>query len=115
MKQIIWIGRSKSDLKEFPDRVQRAVGHTLWGVQKGETPPNTKPLKGFGSAKVREVVENDSNGTYRVVYTVEFRNYVAVLHAFQKKSKSGIATPLQEIELVKKRLVEAKAYIKDHG
>ncbi len=73
MKQIIWIGRSKSDLKAFPDRVQRSVGHALWGVQNGENPPDTKPLKGFGSSKIREIVENDSSGTYRVVYTVEFR------------------------------------------
>ena len=114
MKQIVWIGRSKADLKEFPERVQRSVGFALWGAQEGETPPSSKILKGFGNAKVREIIENDSNGTFRVVYTVEFREYVAVLHAFQKKSKSGIATPPQEIELVRKRLAEAKAYIKDH-
>ena len=109
MKRIIWIGRSKSDLKDFPERVQRSVGHALWGVQKGEVPPESKPLKGFGSAKVSELRENDSSGTYRVVYAVEFRDFVAVLHAFQKKSKSGTTTPQQEIELVKQRLAAAKA------
>lgn len=112
MKRIVWMGRSRSDLKEFPDRVQRAVGHALWGVQKGETPSSAKLLKGFGSAKVWELRENDSNGTYRVVYTVEFKDLVAVLHAFQKKSKSGIATPKNEIELVKQRLAGAKALYK---
>ncbi|MDE3046648.1 MAG: type II toxin-antitoxin system RelE/ParE family toxin [Verrucomicrobiota bacterium] len=109
VKRIRWIGRSRSDLKEFPDRVQRAVGHALWGVQMSEIPPSAKLLKGFGNAKVWEIRENDSSGTYRVVYTVEFRDFVAVLHAFQKKSKSGIATPQQEMDLVKQRLANAKA------
>jgi len=113
LKQIVWIGRSKADLKEFPERVQRSVGFALWGVQGGQMPPSSKILKGFGNAKVREIIENDSNGTFRVVYTVEFKEYIAVLHAFQKKSKSGIATPQQEIELVKKRLAEAKEFLKE--
>ena len=113
MKQIVWIGRSKADLKQFPERVQRSVGFALWGVQEGETPPSSKVLKGFGNAKVREIIENDSNATFRVVYTVEFKEYIAVLHAFQKKSKSGIATAQQEIELVKKRLAEAKELLKE--
>ena len=113
MKQIIWIGRSKNNLKTFPERVQRSVGFALWGVQRGEIPPSSKVLKGFRNAKVREIIENDSTGTFRVVYTVEFKEYVAVLHAFQKKSKSGIATPNQEIELVKKRLAEAKKFLKE--
>ena len=113
MKQIVWIGRSKSDLKTFPDRVQRSVGFALRGAQGGESPPSSKVLKGFGNAKVREIIENDSTGTFRVVYTVEFKEYIAVLHAFQKKSKSGIATPQPEIELVKKRLAEAKELMKE--
>lgn len=113
MKKIVWIGCSKADLKEFPERVQRAVGFALWGAQVGETPLSSKVLKGFGNAKVREIIENDSKGTFRVVYTVEFEQYIAVLHAFQKKSKSGIATPRQEIDLVKTRLAAAKELLKD--
>jgi phage-related protein len=110
MKRIVWMGCSRSDLKEFPDRVQRAVGHALWGVQEGEIPPSAKLLKGFGNAKIWEIRENDVSGTYRVVYTVEFKELVAVLHAFQKKSKSGIATPQNEIELIRRRLTDAKAF-----
>lgn len=71
------------------------------GVQEGEMPPSSKLLKGFGNAKVWEIRENDSNGTYRVIYKIEFKNLVAVLYAFQKKSKRGIATPKYEIELYK--------------
>lgn len=106
------MGRSRSDLRTFPDRVQRAVGHALWGVQAGETPPSAKVLKGFGNAKLWEIRENDSSGTYRVVYTVEFKHFVAILHAFQKKAKSGIATPKCELELVKSRLADAREYEK---
>jgi phage-related protein len=67
----------------------------------------------MGSANVLEIRENDSSGTYRVIYTLEIENYVFVLHAFQKKSKSGIATPKQEIELLKKRLQDAKNFYKN--
>ena len=109
MKRIVWMGRSRFDLKEFPDRVQRAVGHAFWGGQQGEVPVSSKILKGFGNAKVWEIRENDSSGIYRIVYTVEFKDLVAVLHVFQKKSKSGIATPKYEIELIKQRLADAKA------
>ena len=112
VKRIVWIGRSRSDLKEFPDRVQRAMGHALWGVQEGEIPPSARLFTGFGNARVWELRENDSSGTYRVVYTVEFRNLVAVLHAFQKKAKSGAATPKYEIEMIKQRLADAKAVCK---
>ena len=106
------MGQSRSDLKEFPDRVQRAIGHALWGVQEGEVPSSSKLLQGFRNAKVWEIRENDSSGTYRVVYTVEFKDLVAVLHVFQKKSKSGIAIPKHEIELIKQRLADAKALLR---
>jgi phage-related protein len=102
------MGRSRTDLKEFPDRVRRAIGHALHGVQKGEIPKEAKTLSGFGSAKVAEIREGDSSGTYRAVYTVEFHDYVVVLHAFQKKSKTGIATPKPEIDLIKQRLRDAR-------
>jgi phage-related protein len=112
VKRIVWIGQSRLDLKEFPDRVQRAAGHALWGVQIGEIPPSAKLLRGFGNAKIWEIRENDSSGTYRIVYTVEFKELVAVLHSFQKKSKSGIATPKYEMALIKKRLELAQSLYK---
>jgi phage-related protein len=112
VKRIVWIGRSRLDLREFPDRVQRATGHALWGVQMGETPSSAKLLRGFGNAKIWEIRENDSSGTYRIVYTVEFKELVAVLHVFQKKSKSGIATPKYEMDLIKRRLELAQSLYK---
>ncbi|OZI20757.1 hypothetical protein CAL26_25115 [Bordetella genomosp. 9] len=62
-----------------------------------------KVLKGFGSAGVLEVVEDDADGTYRAVYTVRFRVAVFVLHVFQKRSKRGIATPQADMEIIRQR------------
>ncbi|MBS0654550.1 MAG: type II toxin-antitoxin system RelE/ParE family toxin [Verrucomicrobia bacterium] len=106
MKELIFVGSSKEDLLEFPDEVQDETGYALYLEQMGDKPPKSKILKGFGNANVREIVDNDSSGTYRTVYTVEKPEFVFVLHAFQKKSKSGIATPQQEINKVKARLKE---------
>ncbi len=67
----------------------------------------------MGNAGVIEIKENDQSGTYRLIYTREIEEYVFVLHAFQKKSKSGIATPKKEIDMIKNRLKEAKALYKE--
>lgn len=88
------------------------MGHALFSAQEGEMHPHAKVLSGMGSAGIQEIRENDGSGTYRVIYTVEMKEYVFVLHAFQKKSKSGIATPKQELELLNARLKEAKALYK---
>ena len=79
--------------------------------QKGETDPAAKPLKGFGGGSVMEIVADHRGDTWRAVYTVRFRDAVYVLHAFQKKSKSGIATPRKELDLIRQRLAEAE---RDH-
>ena len=69
---------------------------------------NAMPLVGFGGASVLEVIANGDGATYRAVYTVKFGDIIYVLHAFQKKSKSGISTPKKEIDLVKERLKAAQ-------
>jgi phage-related protein len=79
----------------------------LYAAQQGETDPAAKPLKGFGGAAVMEIVSEDRHGAWRTVYTVRFAEAIYVLHAFQKKSKRGVATPKREIELIKLRLAEA--------
>ena len=71
--------------------------------------PSAKPLKGFKGAAVLEIVEDYRGDTYRAIYTVRFASAVYVLHAFKKKSKSGIATPRHEMELVERRLKAAEA------
>lgn len=79
-------------------------GQALFDAQTGHKHPAAKPLKGFGGAGVLEIVEDDTGGTYRAVYTIRFSGIVYVLHAFQKKSKSGSTTPGPEIEKVRRRL-----------
>ena len=88
--------------------MRRDIGQALYAAQCGEEYPSAKALKGFGGRAVLEIVAPHEGYTYRAVYTVRFQDAVYVLHAFQKKSKKGIATPLKEIELVKQRLAAAQ-------
>lgn len=110
-KLLFWEGSSKKDFKEFPVPVQKDMGVALFVVQLGRTPDAAKPWKGLGSG-VYEVVEDHRGDTFRAVYTVRFEDAVHVLHAFQKKSKSGISTPQPDVELIEKRL---KAVIARYG
>ena len=108
VKPVVWIGSSLRDLRVMPDQVRRDIGQALYTAQQGATDPAVKPLKGFGGARVMEIVERDRSGTFRAVYTAQFAEAVYVLHVFQKKSKHGIATPKQEIDLIRRRLAEAE-------
>lgn len=108
MKELDWIGSSKKDLLNFPTDVRKEMGHALYIAQAGGKYKNTKPLKGFGSAKILEICLDDRNGTYRTMYTVEFEEVVYVLDAFQKKSKTGIKTPNFDIGRIKDRLQAAR-------
>jgi phage-related protein len=110
MKPVVWIGSSRRDLREMPQQVRRDIGQVLYTAQQSVTDPAAKPLKGFGGARVMEIVERYRTDAYRAVYTAHFDNAVYVLHVFQKKSKSGIATPKHEIELIRRRLAEAERH-----
>lgn len=113
LKPLDFVANSRKDLQEFPTPARKAVGRALMAAQMGFKPEQAKPLKGFGGAGVLEVVEDYNTDTYRAVYTVKFEKAVYVLHCFQKKSKSGIATPKQDIELIKQRLKMAEAKYKE--
>ncbi len=108
VKPVRWIGSSRDDLRSFPEPVRLRVGGALWKAQTGGKAGWAKPLKGFGGAGVLEVVDDHDGDTYRAVYTVRFASVVYVLHAFQKKSKHGIATPKHEIALIEQRLKRAR-------
>ena len=112
-KPLVWIGGSKKDLLALPLDVRKFFGHALDFAQRGDQHGAAKMLRGFGGAGVLEVVENDIGGTYRAVYTVKFESAVFVLHCFQKKSKSGIATPKEEMEIIRARLKVAEALAKE--
>ena len=108
LKPLDFIGSSREDLREFPDEVKQDIGYALFEAQKGQKSEAAKSLKGFGGAGVLEIIERFDGDTYRAVYTVRFREVVYVLHCFQKKSKSGIKTPQQEIDLIQRRLKAAE-------
>jgi phage-related protein len=106
MKPLIFVSDSRRALTEFPKAVQQQVGFALYQAQMGDRHIDAKPLKNIG-AGVLEVVSDHRGDTFRTVYTVKLVNAVYVLHAFQKKSKHGIATPKHEMDLVKQRLQRA--------
>ena len=111
-KPLKWVGSSKKDLDKMPEDVKDLFGFVIDLAQAGQKHSDAKPLKGFKSAGVLEVVENDEGGTYRAVYTVKLTDWVYVLHCFQKKSMKGIETPKADIELIRARLKQAEA---DHA
>jgi len=113
LTKIVWVGSSKKDLTSFPSPVRTVMGHGLYEPQLGELPEKAKPLKGFKGATVVEIMGDHDGDTYRAMYTVWFAGHVFVLHAFQKKSKSGIATPRRDMELVRKRLADAEVLFRE--
>ena len=112
-KPLEWIASSHKDLMALPSEVRRFFGFALSLAQAGDKHDAAKVLKGFGSAGVLEVVESDVGGTYRAVYTVKFAEAVFVLHCFQKKSKHGIATPKEDMDIINARLKVAEAFAKE--
>ncbi len=109
-KPVEWIGSSRGDLRRFPPDVRRVMGQAIDDAQWGGEHPAAKALKGFGGRSVIEIVDDFEGNAYRAVYTVRFSDVVYVLHAFQKKSKSGVATPRRDIELIKERLRRAEEH-----
>jgi phage-related protein len=108
-RALFWMGGSLKDLRSFPDEVQDVIGFALHLAQVGGKSPAAKPLKGMGSG-VLEVIDDHDGNTYRAVYTVRFGSAVYVLHAFQKKSKQGIATPPRDVKMIETRLAAARKH-----
>ena len=107
-KPLIWIGSSKRAFLKFPAAVVRDIGAELSVVQYGGMAPSAKVWKGHG-AGVLEIVEDFDRARYRAVYTVQFKRAIYVVHCFQKKSPSGARTARPDIELIEKRLLDARA------
>jgi phage-related protein len=104
-RPLIWRGSSKADFTAFPPAVQREMGYALFVAQMGERHAiMAKTLKGFGGGTVVEVRESHDGNAYRAVYTVRYADMIYVLHAFQKKSKTGIKTPKPDMLLIERRL-----------
>lgn len=112
-KPVIWVGSSRKALREFPEPVRDHVGYALYVAQKGGKHRDTKALSGFGGAGVVEIIKDFRGDTFRAVYTVRYAEAVYVLHAFQKKSKTGRETPRHDMDLIKQRLREAEQMAKE--
>ena len=112
LRALRWVGSARKDLLAMPDEVQQVFGFALYQAQIGLLHPDAKPLKGFGSAGVLEIVEDWRGDAYRAVYTVQFAQAVCVLHCFQKKAKHGIGTPKMDLDLIRTRLKQAQVLAK---
>ena len=110
VKPLEWVGSAKKDLLTMPDTVIDVMGYAFHLAQRGLKHDQAKVLKGFGSAGVLEVVEDDDGNAYRAVYTVRFKSAVYVLHCFQKKSHKGISTPKHDMDVVEARLKLARQH-----
>ena len=115
LKPLIWVGASRKSLREFPEPVQDHMGFVLYVAQRGGKHGDAKTLSGFGGAGVLEVISDFRGDTFRAVYTVRYAGALYVLHAFQKKSKTGRETPRRDIELIQQRLREAERIEKERS
>ncbi len=106
-----WIKAARKDFEEFPEPVQREALRALTIASAGEKADSVKPLKGFESG-VMEIVLRHRGDAFRVVYALRIGTAVWVIHAFQKKSKTGIKTPQREIELVHERIKRLKELLR---
>ncbi len=111
LKLITWVGSSLEDMKNLPKAVQREFGFSLHQTQEGKKPSHAKPLRGLKGG-IFEIVSTYNKNAYRAVYAVKLGNDIYVLHVFQKKSKAGIKTPKEDLDLIRQRLIVAKQHAK---
>jgi phage-related protein len=106
-RKLVWLVDSLDRMRSFPPSVRKRLGFALYQAQIGQHHESAKMLHGF-TETVWQVRADDPGGTYRTVYVTRFRRAVYVLHAFQKKATSGIATPQRELDLIRQRLQLAR-------
>jgi phage-related protein len=114
MRKVLWIGTSRRDLRAFSQEVRDEIGFALYHAEMDLPHSAIKPMKGFGGG-VFEIVADDPGGTYRAVYAVRFADFVYVLHAFHKKSKTGRKTPAPDLALIRQRLTLAALDFKERS
>ena len=107
LRPLIWMGNSRKNLKGFPEEARKLIGDELQLVQFGGMPKDAKPFKGVGSGVFEIALRHDTDA-YRTVLAVQLGKKIYVLHAFQKKSKKGVATPKQDVDLIKQRYADAQ-------
>jgi len=113
LRPIVWLGDSKRNVRDFPDGARKLLGDELQLIQFGGMPKDAKPFSGVGSGVV-EIAVRYASDAYRVVLALQIGRRIYVLHAFQKKSKRGIATPKQDVDLIKRRYAQAQELGHEH-
>jgi phage-related protein len=113
LRPVVWLGNSRRNIQEFPPDARRLMGGQLQLLQYGGMPKDAKPFRGIGSGVIEIALRYDA-AAYRTVVALQLGRTIYVLHAFQKKSKKGIATPKQDVDLIKQRYKEAKE-LAEHG
>jgi len=106
-RKLIWLVDTLERLTGFPRMIRHKLGFALYQAQIGQQHESAKILRGFAEA-VWQVRADDPSGTYRAVYVTQLGDAIYVLHAFQKKATSGIATPRRELDLIRQRLTLAR-------
>jgi phage-related protein len=112
MRPVVWLGNSRRNIQDFPPDARRLIGGQLQLLQYGGMPKDAKPFKGIGSGVIEIALRHDGEA-YRTVVALQLGTTIYVLHAFRKKSKKGIATPKQDVDLIKQRYKEAKELAED--
>jgi phage-related protein len=112
MRPVVWLGNSRRNIQAFPPDARRIIGGELQLMQYGGMPKDAKPFRGIGSGVIEIAIRHDGEA-YRTVVALQLGRNIYVLHAFQKKSKKGIATPKQDVDLIKQRYKEAKELAED--
>ena len=112
MRPVVWLGNSRRNIQAFPPDARRIIGGELQLMQYGGMPKDAKPFRGIGSGVIEIAIRHDGEA-YRTVVALQLGRNIYVLHAYQKKSKKGIATPKQDVNLIKQRYKEAKELAED--
>jgi phage-related protein len=111
LRPLVWLGNSKRNIQSFPQGAQKILGDELQLIQFGGMPKDAKSFRGVGRGVIEIAVRYEGNA-YRTVVAVQLGERIYVLHAFQKKSKKGKATPKQDVELIQQRYAQAKEWAK---
>ena len=110
-RRISWIRVAEKDFKKFPIAVQDQMKNVMDIAAFARKADIAKPMKGFGSG-IFEIAQTYQTNTYRTIYAVQLDDEIWVIHAYQKKSKTGIKTPKSDNDLVKERLKRLKEMLK---
>ncbi len=112
LKDIVWIGSSRQDLKQFPEPIKSEIGYALFRAQEGKKHRKAKPLKGLSG--VMEISSSYKTDTFRAIYAIKLGNCIYVLHAFKKKSHKGGKTPKPDMDVIRARLKTAQLIAKEN-